>query len=195
MIRKMLLSIVTAGFILLSTSIGYATTVTKIMTWDYVGQTVTIQGKITEHLGGTFYHLTDYTGEFIRVNLAGMGLVDKEHDISIEGVISLRDNVLTLEARRVFYDQESINDTDTPRVTIGKLLSNDGYIGSRVSIEGTVKEYLGDDYVMFYDRKGEHIVVKLNYNQIGVNERVIIYGVPDFANQRLEFSLDHFEYK
>lgn len=104
MMKKLVLCLAMVGLMLATTTIGYATTVSKILTGDYIGKTTSVQGRITEHFGGDFYRLVDYNGDFIRVNLAGMGIVNANHDLTVEGVISTRDNVLTLEATKVMYN-------------------------------------------------------------------------------------------
>ena len=200
MMKKLVLCLAMVGLMLATTTIGYATTVSKILTGDYIGKTTSVQGRITEHFGGDFYRLVDYNGDFIRVNLAGMGIVNANHDLTVEGVISTRDNVLTLEATKVMYNQEAINNENNNKnadhITVKKILTNaDKYMDQRVALEGRLTENLGDDYAMFYDNKGEHIVVKMNGKYISKNTKVIIYGVPTIANNRLEFILESFEKK
>lgn len=200
MMKKLVLCLAMVGLMLATTTIGYATTVSKILTGDYIGKTTSVQGRITEHFGGDFYRLVDYNGDFIRVNLAGMGIVNANHDLTVEGVISTRDNVLTLEATKVMYNQEAINNENNNKnadhITVKKILTNaDKYMDQRVALEGRLTENMGDDYAMFYDNKGEHIVVKMNGKYISKNAKVIIYGVPTIANNRLEFILESFEKK
>lgn len=190
--KKLLMALMAASMITMFASVAQATTVTKLLTGDYIGQTVSVQGKLTEHLNGTFYNLVDYTGEHIRVNLANMGFVDGNRDLTVEGTLSLRDNVMTLEATKVYYDQDNVISANAPTVTISQLLSSDKYHGQEVVLEGRVTEYYGDDYANFVDRKGEHVAIKLNGYHIPQGEKVTIHGVPGFNNNRLEVSVKAF---
>ena len=191
--KKLILSLLTAGVVSLFAGTADATTVTKLLTGDYVGQTVSVQGKLTEHLGGPYYQLIDYTGEHIRVNLGNMGFVDGNRDLTVEGKLVISDNVLTLDATKVNYDQDRVNDATTPVVRIKDLLSSDKYHGQQVALEGRVTEYLGGDYANFVDKKGERVILKLNGYHLPEGDNVKVYGVPGFANNRLEFSVSHFD--
>lgn len=190
--KKLLMALMAASMITMFASVAQATTVTKLLTGDYIGQTVSVQGKLTEHLNGTFYNLVDYTGEHIRVNLANLGYVDGNRDLTVEGRLSTRDNVLTLEATHVYYDQDGAISANAPTVTVSKLLSSDKYHGQEVILKGRVTEYYNNDYANFVDTKGERVVLKLNGYHIPEGDQVTIHGVPGFNNNRLEISVKAF---
>lgn len=188
-----------------STFPGSATTVAKIMTNEaYVGTSVTLQGKITEHYTDDMYKLVDYNGDFIRIDLGKCGVVSANHPLSATGILRVIDNTLVLDATAISYDQEAnwqtanhntMNDNNYPisdytKTSIHKLLSGSQYMGKRVALTGQVYEMLGNDYAQFRDTNGERVIVRLNYHQITTGQTVTIYGVPQIANNRLEISLE-----
>ena len=194
--KKNVVALLVAVLVMMFSSVAGATTVGKILAGDYVGQYTSLQGKLS-WLNGEYYQLTDYNGDYIRVNMGGMDRIEEGRNLTVEGYIMIQDNVLTLDCCFVHYDQDKEGGRNTSSVTVGKILDGgERYMGRMVAIEGRIKSYYDGryDYAEFVDRNGDRVVVYTAGCVIEEGTRVRIYGVPNIRNARLEIGLDRFDY-
>lgn len=192
--KNTIIAMLVAVLVLMFSSVAGATTVSKILNGNYVGQYTSIQGKLT-YLYDDYYQITDYNGDYMRVNMGGMDRIEEGRNLTVEGYVMIQDNTITLDCCFVHYDQDRDGGRNTSTVTIGKILDGgDRYMGRMVAIEGRIKDNLGDDYCYFVDRNGDNVTVKMNTTVIEQNARIRIYGVANINNGRLEIDLDRFDY-